>query len=116
MDPRWEVDFLNAWHYAERAEVLAAGAEGAEWEAVRRATRTREPLGAEEFVMALEWQTGRKLRVLARGRPRKIVEVDKHSERQAELFATAAGWSEEEHIKMRLSRFPPSAKALAYMP
>ena len=91
LDPRWAVDFLHPWHYDEWAEILAAGSEGAESEALRRATRTAEPLGAEEFVMALERQTGRKLRVLARGRPRKIVEVDKHSERQAELFATAAG-------------------------
>jgi hypothetical protein len=42
----------------------------AESDAVRRATRTGEPLGSREFISGLERQMGRWLHVGERGRPR----------------------------------------------
>ena len=58
---------------------------------VRHATRTGEPLGSKEFVVALERQAGRRLRVLGRGHPRKVTATEKDRPTQAGLFATAAG-------------------------
>jgi putative transposase len=70
LDRRWE-ESVGRWDHAEWREILAAGMEGGEGDAVRRATYAGEPLGAEEFVTTTERQVGRRLRVLPRGRPRK---------------------------------------------
>jgi hypothetical protein len=40
-----------------------------ELERLRRSTKLGKPLGSEEFVTELERQSGRRLRVLPRGRP-----------------------------------------------
>jgi putative transposase len=44
-----------------------------EMDAIRSHTRTGRPLGSEGFVTRVEKKLRRKLRVLARGRPRKVV-------------------------------------------
>jgi len=70
----------GGWNPAEWRGTLLAGMREGECHAVRRATRSGEPLGSEEFVAELERRVGRRLRVLPRGRPRKRavvpVEVD----------------------------------------
>ena len=71
MDHRWEVGFLNAWHYAEWAEVPAAGAKAAEDEALSGPTR--------------------RPRVRKLGRPGKAPATDEAGRRQAREFATTAG-------------------------
>jgi hypothetical protein len=73
LDFRWE-EYVGHWNHAEWRDVLAAGMEGGGCDAVRRATSTGEPLGVREFVTAMEEEAGRRLRVLARGRPRKRAE------------------------------------------
>ena len=75
LDFHWQ-EYVGRWNYTEWREILAAGMEGGECDAVRRATSTGEPLGARQFVMAMERKTGRRLRVLSRGRPRKRMEEE----------------------------------------
>ena len=70
LDPRW-VDYLGHWDRAEWREILAAAPPPAESEALRRATHNGQPLGSDDFVRSLERQSGRLLRVLPRGRPKK---------------------------------------------
>ena len=70
LDCRW-TEYSGRWDHAEWREILAAGISGGECDLVRRATHTGEPLGSREFVDGLERNAGRRLRVLARGRPRK---------------------------------------------
>lgn len=70
LDCRWAEHF-GRWDYGEWQEILSAGMPGGECDSVRRATNTGAPMGSREFVMALERQAGRTLRVLARGRPPK---------------------------------------------
>jgi putative transposase len=70
LDCRWTA-FLGPWDYPEWKEILSAAMPVDECDAVRGATRKGEPLGADEFVNALERRTGRTLRVLARGRPKR---------------------------------------------
>jgi len=62
---------MDKWDYTGWREVLLTGMSQAECDAVRRATHTGEPLGSHEFLTQLERQAGRRLRVLARGRPAK---------------------------------------------
>ena len=70
LDYRWAGHF-GGWDFAEWREILAARMSEGESDAVRRATRTGEPLGSPEFVSGLERRTGRRLRVWARGRPKR---------------------------------------------
>ncbi|HVP49171.1 MAG TPA: transposase [Bryobacteraceae bacterium] len=77
---------MDKWDYTGWREVLLTGMSQAECDAVRRATHTGEPLGSHEFFTQLERQAGRRLRVLARGRPAKRpCEADRTGCRQ-ELF------------------------------
>jgi putative transposase len=73
LDYRWP-EYFDGWSYGEWREILAAGGAEGEEEAVRRATRTGEPLGSRRFVAELERRSGRRLRVLERGRPKRLPE------------------------------------------
>ena len=64
-------DHFDGWDYARWQGVLLAGMSEGESGAVRRATETGQPLASHEFVKQLERHTGRRLLVLARGRPKK---------------------------------------------
>jgi putative transposase len=86
LDCRW-VEYFGGWDYHEWQEILSAGMPGGECDTVRRATHTGEPLGSREFVTALERQAGRRLRVLARGRPPKEPEAGDQAGLQGGLFA-----------------------------
>jgi putative transposase len=63
---------LGAWSHTDWKESLAQATPQEEVARVRRATKLGEPLGSDSFVQALEAQAGRRLRVLARGRPSKV--------------------------------------------
>ena len=78
LDCRW-VKYFGRWDYGEWREILSTGVSSAEGESIRRATHTGEPLGSGEFVAALEKQAGRRLRVLARGRPQRKSEGEEGS-------------------------------------
>jgi hypothetical protein len=86
LDCRW-VEYFGRWDYGEWQEILSAGISSGESDSIRRATHTGEPLGSREFVVALERQAGRRLRVMARGRPQKKPEVVEEPGRQGSLFA-----------------------------
>lgn len=62
---------LDAWDYAGWKQSLLAGISQAECNSIRRATHTGEPLGSYAFLRQLERHAGRRLQVLARGRPVK---------------------------------------------
>ena len=64
-------DHFDAWDYVHWQGVLLAGMSEGESNIVRHATKTGEPLGSHEFVKQLEQVSGRRLRVLPRGRPKK---------------------------------------------
>jgi hypothetical protein len=66
---------------------LLSGLPDGEMEAVRHATQTGEPLGSREFLKQLERQVGRRLRVWARGRPRKRQRTPDQTGWQPCLFA-----------------------------
>jgi REP-associated tyrosine transposase len=85
------IEYFGQWTYGEWTELLAAGSPNGECETLRRATQTGAPLGPPEFVAALERQTGRRLRVWKRGRPRKAPESPEERARQGCLFADSAG-------------------------
>jgi putative transposase len=68
MPAGWEENF-GFWDHAHWKVCLASAIPEADCDAVRYATRTGEPLGADEFVARLELESGRNLRVLAKGRP-----------------------------------------------
>jgi len=87
LDPGW-LEYFGRWDYGEWREILSAGVSGRDGDSVRRATYAGEPLGSPEFVAALERQAGRRLRVLARGRPPKKPAVAEVAGRQGELFAS----------------------------
>lgn len=70
MNQGWEEHF-GFWDHAHWQESLRSAVPEEDCVAVRCATRTGEPLGAREFVARLERESGRNLRVLARGRPPK---------------------------------------------
>ena len=65
------LEYFGRWDYGEWREILSAAVSGRDGDSIRRATYTGEPLGSREFVAALERQAGRRLQVLARGRPPK---------------------------------------------
>jgi hypothetical protein len=79
------VSIWTSW--AGMPRVTAPEFSGGECDAVRRATHTGEPLGSREFVTTLERQAGRRLRVLARGRPPKKPEAADHAGLPGHLFA-----------------------------
>ena len=61
---------VGGWDSAEWRELLTSGRE-ADDAPLRQATRRGEPFGTAEFVVQMEREAGRRLRVLGRGRPRK---------------------------------------------
>jgi putative transposase len=87
LDPDWQ-DYIGLWNHAEWREILAAGMEAGECETVRRATNTGEPLGEKEFLAAMERETGRRLRVMPRGRPKTVNEAGPLGSQQS-LFAAS---------------------------
>ena len=86
----WE----NALRYVElnpvRAGLALSGIGQAECDSIRRATHTGEPLGSREFVRQLERQAGRRLQVLARGRPAKRPCQPDRTGLQQDLFGVEA--------------------------
>ena len=86
LDCHW-MGYFGRWDFGEWKEMLSARASDAESEAVRRATRTGEPLGSREFVAGLERQTRKRLRVGERGRPRNLPQSREEAARQGCLFA-----------------------------
>ena len=62
---------LAGWNGAGWQEGLLSGLSQGECHSIRRATQTGEPLGSRQFLRQLERQAGRRLEVLARGRPAK---------------------------------------------
>jgi hypothetical protein len=75
------------WNFGEWKEILSACTSAGESEAVRRATRTGEPLGSREFILGLERRMGKRLRVGDRGRPRKKPQPAEKGAVQGSLFA-----------------------------
>jgi putative transposase len=69
LDCDW-AGYCRFWDYREWRDLLLAGMPDGESSAVREATRTGEPLGSPEFVVGLERQVGRRLRLFPRGRPK----------------------------------------------
>jgi putative transposase len=63
---------LGVWSHAEWNACLALTPPPAELNRMRRATKQGEPLGSDAFVQEMEAKAGRRLRVLAPGRPCKI--------------------------------------------
>ena len=68
-------EWFRGWDYAGWNDWLETGTPVVEAEAIRRATSTGEPLGSAAFLENLERQTGRRLRIGQRGRPRIISPV-----------------------------------------
>jgi putative transposase len=77
---------FGRWDYGEWKELLSEGGAGEVEEAIRRATRTGEPLGSRDFVAGLERRAGKRLRVLERGRPRRGPQSPEERARQGCLF------------------------------
>jgi putative transposase len=68
----WTIDArLGEWSFEDWRGLLGGDQMEEEVRTLRRATWTGEPLGSERFVKELESEAGRRLRVLARGRPAK---------------------------------------------
>jgi putative transposase len=86
LDPDW-AEYCGQWDYHDWRETLRAQGPDGETEAVRQATRTGEPLGSREFVQGLERWAGRRLRVLARGRPKRKSGAPEDAAAQGCLFA-----------------------------
>jgi putative transposase len=63
----------KAWSEASWRRFLEEGESEAELRAIRRSTYSGRPLGAEEFIHALEQRTRRRLTPAKAGRPRKPV-------------------------------------------
>jgi REP-associated tyrosine transposase len=61
---------FGVWNHADWKEALTWKTPQDNMDQVRRATKLGEPLGSESFVKELETRAGRRLRVLAQGRPR----------------------------------------------
>ena len=76
---------LERWDYDGWKEGLLSGIPQADCDALRRATHTGEPLGSREFLRHLERQAGRRLEVLARGRPAKRANQPDEAGLQQEL-------------------------------
>ena len=85
LDCRWK-EYFGGWNFAEWKEILSAGMNEADLDAVRRATRTGEPLGSREFLVSLERRSGKLLRVRERGRPKAIPQSPEEAARQGCLF------------------------------
>ncbi len=88
-DPVLTADLVGdggPWDRRRWKEALLARVSEDDCEAVRRAVRTGEPLGSKEFVAGLEQQAGRRLCVLPRGRPKKVVVTSEDRRRQQDLF------------------------------
>ena len=85
LDSRWK-EYFGGWNFAEWQEILSAGMDGGDLDAVRRATRTGEPLGSREFLVLLERRAGKLLRVRKRGRPKAIRQSAEEAARQGCLF------------------------------
>jgi putative transposase len=66
---------FGVWSHAEWKECLGLEPPQAELNRMRRATTLGEPLGSDAFVQELEAKAGRRLRVLARGRPFKVAKL-----------------------------------------
>jgi len=81
---------LDRWDYAGWREGLLSGISQTEYDSIRRATHTGEPLGSREFLRQLERQAGRRLRVLARGRPAKRPCQPERTRLQQDLFGVEA--------------------------
>ena len=73
LDPEWS-EYTGFWNTAEWRDILTSAVPDGRAVDLRRATSTGEPLGSRDFVASLEHEVGRKLRVLGRGRPRKVRE------------------------------------------
>jgi hypothetical protein len=83
------VEYFGRWDYEEWNEILSTAVAEGEFERVRRATRTGEPLGSREFIKDMERRAGRRLRVMERGRPKKTRQSADERARQGCLFAGA---------------------------
>jgi putative transposase len=87
LDPEWRNWTVGArlgnWDSDTWRETLAEQA-GQEVEAIRRATQAGEPFGQEAFLAELESDSGKRLRVLKRGRP--ATESRTSAGRQVALF------------------------------
>jgi REP-associated tyrosine transposase len=70
MHTGWE-EYFGFWDHAHWRSCLRSVIPDEDCDAVRSATRTGQPLGGREFVARLERESGRNLRVQARGRPRR---------------------------------------------
>jgi len=70
LDADW-VDQAGGWDRADWRARLSSSQTGGEDALLRRATLRGEPLGSTHFVEELEQRAGRRLRVFARGRPRR---------------------------------------------
>ncbi|MDR3701498.1 MAG: transposase [Candidatus Sulfopaludibacter sp.] len=70
LDADW-VDKAGGWDRADWLGRLSSSRTEEEDAPLRLATLRGEPLGSTQFVAELELRAGRRLRVLARGRPRK---------------------------------------------
>jgi putative transposase len=82
------VERVGQWNHDEWREILAASGDETSDDAIRRATRTGEPLGTGEFIALLERHAGKRLRVLERGRPKRATQSDEQVERQCVLSLT----------------------------
>jgi putative transposase len=74
LDPVLDIDWMEragGWDYTDWRERLSSSQPEEDNVALRRATLCGGPLGSREFVAELERGAGRRLRVLARGRPKK---------------------------------------------
>jgi len=80
------IGYFGRWDYGEWKELLLEGRAGDVDEAIRRATRTGEPLGSRDFVAGLERRAGKRLRVLERGRPMRVAQSPEERARQGCLF------------------------------
>ena len=90
LDPAWTDSFPD-WDYTGWKECLEPGLTVGELAAIRRATRVGEPLGSAEFLGNLERLAGKRLRVLARGRPKNAPkQVRDERVVQSPVFSEAA--------------------------
>ena len=70
LDPDWQ-EYTRGWNAPEWQEILLGPLAEEEASKMRDATLKGEPLGSPDFVAGLEAKAGRRLRVMARGRPRR---------------------------------------------
>ena len=82
----WREYLPHGWNFGRWKEMLATSADAASCDAIRRATQNGEPLGPRDFVVQLERRLNRRLKVGARGRPKKRTQAPEDAERQRALF------------------------------